>query len=350
MTEIKKDLPPMEYVRFGNTGLKVSKICLGCMSYGTKDWQNWVLEEEDSLNIIGKAYEAGINFFDTANVYSNGNSERILGKAIKKFNMPRGRIVVATKFYAPVRTEGPYDPTVAKNPAFVNQWGSSRKHIFDAVDASLERLGLDYIDLYQIHRYDPDTPWEETMDALNDLVRSGKVRYIGASSMPAWQFQKANSIAEKNGWAKFVSMQNLYNLIYREEEREMIPYCLDQGIAGIPWSPLAGGILAGRNRKTVREESSGNLIKNFIKVREDQDNEKILDKVIEIAENRKATPAQIALAWVFSKKYATSPILGIGKESHLHDLIGALAVKLTDEEIKSLDDLYAPRGVMPMPS
>ncbi|CAO3630862.1 unnamed protein product [Cunninghamella blakesleeana] len=349
MTEIKKDLPPMEYVRFGNTGLKVSKICLGCMSYGSKDWQNWVLDEEESLHIIGKAYEAGINFFDTANLYSNGESERVLGKAIKKFNMPRGRIVVATKFTLAVHPNiDGFNPQPRDDPYFVNQIGASRKHIFDAVDASLERLGLDYIDLYQIHRYDPDTPWEETMGALNDLVRSGKVRYIGASSMPAWQFQKANSIAEKNGWAKFVSMQNLYNLIYREEEREMIPYCLDQGIAGIPWSPLAGGILAGRNRKTIREEAWRGMMSSVIKVREENDNEIILDKLIEIAESRKATPPQVALAWLYTKKYVTSPILGISKEHHLYDLIGALGLKLTEEEVKSLDDLYAPRGVMPM--
>ncbi|CAO3630866.1 unnamed protein product [Cunninghamella blakesleeana] len=351
MSEIKQEqsLPPMKYVKFGNTGLKVSRICLGFMGFGSSSWFDWVLNEEESLNIIGKAYEAGINFFDTANLYSNGESERVLGKAIKKFNMPRGRIVVATKFALAVQPNtSDFKPQPRDDPSFINQWGASRKHIFDAVDASLERLGLDYIDLYQIHRYDPDTPWEETMGALNDLVRSGKVRYIGASSMPAWEFQKANNIAEKNGWAKFVSMQNLYNLIYREEEREMIPYCLDQGIAGIPWSPLAGGVLTGKNRKTTRSEDWDDMINYLVRAREQKDNEVIVDKVIDVAEHRKVSPAQVALAWLFTKKYVTSPILGITKEHHLYDLLGALSLELTDEEVKSLDDLYAPRGVMPM--
>ncbi|CAO3630889.1 unnamed protein product [Cunninghamella blakesleeana] len=349
MTDTKKDLPPMQYVRFGNTGLKVSRICLGCMSFGSSSWQKWTLDEEASLNIIGKAYEAGINFFDTANTYSNGESERILGKAIKQFNMPRGRIVVATKFYFGVHHEmSGLFPRHGSDPHFINQVGASRKHIFDAVDASLERLGLEYIDLLQIHRQDLDTPWEETMSALNDLVRSGKVRYIGASSMPAWEFQKANSIAEKNGWAKFVSMQNLYNLLYREEEREMIPYCLDQGIAGIPWSPLAAGLLTGKNRSTDRSASANYMISLLVKTREDSDNDLIINKVISIAEDHKSSPAQVALAWLFSKKYVTSPILGITKESHLYDLIGALDLKLTEEEIKGLDELYAPRGSMPL--
>ncbi|KAI9303396.1 NADP-dependent oxidoreductase domain-containing protein [Cunninghamella echinulata] len=347
----EQQLPPMQYVRFGNTGLKVSRICLGCMSYGSSKWFNWVLDEEESLNMIGKAYDAGINFFDTANLYSNGESERVLGKAIKKFNMPRGRIVVATKFALAVHPNiDSFAPQPHGDSNFVNQFGGSRKHIFDAVDASLKRLDLDYIDLYQIHRMDPQTPWEETMGALNDLVKSGKVRYIGASSMPAWEFQKANNIAEKNGWVKFVSMQNLYNLIYREEEREMIPYCLDQGIAGITWSPLSGGYLTGKNRKTARSEMWTYMMKSIIPVREDRDNEVILDKVIEIAENRKATAAQVALAWLFTKKYTTSPILGINKEAHLYDLLQALELKLTEEEIKSLDDLYVPRSVMPMTS
>ncbi|CAO3613066.1 unnamed protein product [Cunninghamella blakesleeana] len=302
MTQIKKELPPMEYVRFGNTGLKVSKICLGCMSFGSKKWEPWILEGEEALTMIGKAYDAGINFFDTSNSYSNGESERVLGQAIKKFNMPRGRIVVATKVSLALHPNlDGFIPQPRDDPYFVNQFGASRKHIFDSVNGSLERLGLDYIDLLQLHRYDPDTPWEETMGALNDLVRSGKVRYIGASSMDAWQFQKANNIAEKNGWAKFVSMQNLYNLIYREEEREMIPYCLDQGIAGIPWSPLAAGLLTGKNRSTDRAKDYDNRLGTVIKVREEKDNELIVDKVVEIAEKRNASPAQVSFTYLLYK-------------------------------------------------
>ncbi|CAO3615433.1 unnamed protein product [Cunninghamella blakesleeana] len=345
MSVTNQQLSSMEYVKFGNTGLKVSRICLGCMSYGSSSWFPWVLNEEESLNMIEKAYNAGINFFDTANVYSNGESEKTLGKAIKKFNIPRDRIVVATKFFFGTypNIDG-FGPHSRFDPEFINQFGSSRKHIFDAVNASLERLGLDYIDLYQIHRKDSATPWEETMSALNDLVKSGKVRYIGASAMPAWEFQKANSIAEKNGWTKFVSMQNFYNLIYREEEREMIPYCLDQGIAGIPFSPLAGGILMGKNRNSAR--SKKNNTKNHLKVREENDNDVIIDKVAEIAEKRNASTAQVALAWVLSKKYVTSPILGITKEAHLNDLIKGISLKLTDDEINSLENLYAPRELM----
>ncbi|KAG0340270.1 hypothetical protein BG000_000277 [Podila horticola] len=278
---------PMQYTRLGKTGLRVSRFCLGFMSYGHPDWNGWAKTEEEALPLIKAAYDAGINFFDTANAYSNGTSEQILGKAIKKYGMDRDRIVIATKVYFPVLPgNAPVSPDREgnmKDPSLVNMFGLSRKHIFNAVDASLKRLDMDYIDLYQIHLFDQNTPIEETMEALNDLVRSGKVRYIGASSMFAWELQKANNIAEKNGWAKFVSMQNLYNLIYREEEREMIPYALDAGIGGIPWSPLARGALSGKNRSTQR------------------------------------------------------------KEEHLHDTIAALNVKLTAEEIKYLEESYVPK-------
>lgn len=343
-------LPKMEYVRFGNTGLRVSKIMLGCMSYGSSKWQPWVKDEEESLDLIKKAYEAGINAFDTADAYSNGESERILGKAIKKFNMPRSRIVIATKVFFTVDDNienNLLGKSLADRSEYVNSYGLSRKHIFDAVDASLERLGVDYIDLYQIHRFDPNTPIEETMEALNDIVRSGKVRYIGCSSCYAWQFQKANNVAEKNGWAKFSSMQSLYNLIYREEEREMIPYCVDSGIASIHWSPLARGILTGKNRQSVRTQSD-HAINVFFSKKEDANNDSIVDRVVEISEKRGFSAAQIALAWMLHKKHVTSAIVGVGSENNLYDLVGALAVKLTEEEIKYLEEPYIPRNSIPM--
>ncbi|KAI9470766.1 MAG: NADP-dependent oxidoreductase domain-containing protein [Benjaminiella poitrasii] len=345
-TTAEKSLPKMQYVRLGKTGMRVSKFALGCMSYGSSKHQAWIKDEEESLEIIGKAYEAGINFFDTADVYSNGVSERILGKAIKKFNMDRGRIVVATKVFFTANEEdismSPMDPRVTQTGEFVNRNGLSRKHIFDAVDASLKRLDLDYIDLYQIHRFDHNTPIEETMEALNDLVRSGKVRYIGASSMATWEFQKANAIAERNSWTKFVSMQNCYNLLYREEEREMIPYCLDSGIGCIPWSPLARGALTGKNRKTTRTESDARA---HIFSGADA-SEKIVDRVVEVAEKLGHSPAQIALAWMLTKSHCTAPIIGVGSEHNLYDVLGALNVKLSDEDIKYLEEPYVPRLVV----
>ncbi|KAI8878511.1 Aldo/keto reductase [Backusella circina FSU 941] len=342
--------PKMQYVRFGNTGLRVSRFSLGCMSYGSSKWQAWVKDEEESIALIGKAYDAGINFFDTANVYSNGESERILGKAIKKFGFPRSRIVVASKVFFPVSEEGTNNMglSVENDPAFVNGYGLSRKHIFDAVDASLKRLDLDYIDLYQIHRFDPNTPIEETMEALHDLVRSGKVRYIGASSMLAWQFQKANSIAEKRGWTKFSSMQNLYNLIYREEEREMIPYCESEGIAIIPWSPLARGLLTGKKHKSVRTDSDRNIKKYFGGEQQERNDEEIVDRVCKVAEKHGVSPAKIALAWVLTKPFITAPIVGIGKEEHLHDIIGSLDVQLSEEEKSFLEEAYICRNLIAM--
>ncbi|KAG0231966.1 hypothetical protein BGW41_001984 [Actinomortierella wolfii] len=334
---------PMEYARLGKTGLRVSRICLGTMSFGHKDWNNWALEEEDSLPIIKKAYDAGINFFDTADMYSNGRSEEILGKAIKKYNMDRGRIVIATKVFAPVVPEE--NMTLARrsewptSPAYVNKYGLSRKHILDAVEASLQRLGLDYIDLYQIHLNDPKTPIEETMEALNDLVRMGKVRYIGASNMTAWQFQKANNIAEKHGWTKFVSMQNLYNLLYRDSERELIPYSLDAGIGGIPWSPLAMGRLVGTNRDTPRSK-----VDHFVANSPKRDSdETIINRTIEVAQKKGVKPSQVALAWLFTKPYVAAPIIGVSKAEHVDDAINALSVKLTEDEVKYLEEPYVPR-------
>ncbi|KAI9019263.1 NADP-dependent oxidoreductase domain-containing protein [Phycomyces nitens] len=320
------------------------------MSFGSPKWQSWVKEEEDSLKIIEAAYKAGINFFDTADAYSNGESERILGKAIKQLQMPRNRIVVATKLFFPVSQDisaNLFHSNLDQSQEYVNTYGLSRKHVFDAVEASLERLGLEYIDLYQIHRFDHNTPIEETMEALNDLVRSGKVRYIGASSMKAWEFQKANSIAEKNGWARFSCMQNLYNLLYREEEREMIPYCIDQGIAQIPWSPLARGHLTGKNRSSTRSQTDGAINRLFAR-KEDESNELIIDRVVEISEKRNITAAQVALAWLFSKDHVTAPILGVGKVEHLNDLIDAIGIKLSAEEVKYLEEAYIPRGLIPM--
>jgi len=286
MSTLPIDLPKMEYVHFGKTGLKVSKICLGCMSYGSTEWSPWIKSEEESIKQIKLAYQAGINFFDTADTYSSGVSEIVLGKALREIGAPRGRVVIATKVFFPVHdkpTDVSKSVNSAEDPALVNRVGLSRKHIFDAVDASLKRLGVDYIDLYQIHRLDSGTPMEEIMEALNDLVRSGKVRYIGASAMAAWQFQKLNNIAERRGWTKFVSMQNLYNLLFREEEREMIPYCLDAGIAGIPYSPLASGILVSKNRNTAR---SGTLFQmtTFEPNTKQDSNDIIVDHVEEIAQ------------------------------------------------------------------
>ncbi|KAF9972644.1 hypothetical protein BGZ73_004208 [Actinomortierella ambigua] len=343
-----EDINQMEYVRLGKTGLRVSRICLGCLTFGDPEWNGWAMNEEESIALIKKAYDAGINFFDTADVYSNGMSEEILGKAIKRLNMDRGRIVVATKVCYPMRADRKHiyaEPEERrKDPTCVNKYGLSRKHIFEAVEASLKRLNLEYIDLYQIHRLDRDTPIEETMEALNDLVRSGKVRYIGASSMYAWEFQKANNIAEKNGWAKFVSMQNHYNLIYREEEREMIPYSVDAGIGGLPWSPLARGMLAVRNRSTQRSQNDRYQKSSLIRESE----EKIIDRVFEVAEKRGVSAAQVALAWLLSKPFVTSPVVGFSKEEQLFDAIGAISLKLTDEECKFLEEPYIPKPLIAM--
>jgi len=344
--------PKMQYTRLGKTGVKVSKICLGCMSYGSSKWQPWVLEEEPSLEVIKKAYDSGVNFFDTADVYSAGESERVLGVAIKKFGFPRSKIVVATKVHGTFQEGKPElfavlygkSPKEVEEHGLINQGGLSRKHIFDAVDASLRRLQLDYIDLYQIHRFDYNTPVEETMEALNDVVRSGRVRYIGASSMHAWQFQKMNNVAKERGWAQFVTMQNLYNVLYREEEREMIPYCLDAGVGMIPWSPLARGVLGRRPGADHTERSKTDKFQAFKQLSElDQ---QIVNRVWEVADKHKVTGSQVAVAWVLSKPVVSSPILGISNEDHLKDLIGALDVKLADEDVKYLEELYAPKKIV----
>ncbi|KAI8884549.1 Aldo/keto reductase [Backusella circina FSU 941] len=340
----------MQYVQFGNTGLRVSRICLGCMTYGSPKWISKVKNEQESIKAIKQAYLAGINYFDTANTYSNGESERLLGKALKELSIPRGRYVVATKVGAPVYDDvSRFDlVTIRDNTDMINRWGTSRKHILDAVDASLERLGLDYIDLYQIHRLDGITPLEEVMETLNDIVRSGKVRYIGASTMAAWQFQKMNYIAEKNGWTKFVSMQNCYNLVYREEEREMIPYCLDAGIAGIPWSVFAmGDLTIKRDRsKTVNSETLPFL--NKIKPEKQKSNDTIVDRIFETGEKRNVSPAQIALAWLYTKPFVTCPIIGIDTIEQLYDAMRAMTLHLLEDEVRYLEEAYIPDDPIPL--
>jgi aryl-alcohol dehydrogenase-like predicted oxidoreductase len=328
----------MEYVNLGKTGVKVSRICLGCMSYGVppagalRPGSNaWSLNEEQSAPFFRQALDAGINFFDTANVYSNGDSERILGRYMKA-NARREDTVIATKLNGAMR-DGP------------NGGGLSRKEIFFELDESLRRLETDYVDLYQIHRWDKTTPIEETLEALNDVVRAGKVRYIGASSMWAWQFSKALYTSEKHGWAKFVTMQPHYNLLYREEEREMLPLCLDQGVGVIPWSPLARGKLtrAWDAEATKRSESDG-YGKTLYTKTADAD-KRVVDKLGEVAEARGVARAQVALAWLLTKPAITSPIVGATKLHHLEDAVAAVSLKLTPEEVKALEEPYVAHAV-----
>lgn len=319
----------MQYKNLGKSGLKVSRLCLGMMTYGSKTWRDWVLAEEEAKPFVKKALDAGINFFDTADVYSLGESERITGSLLK--GIKRENIVVATKVFNPMSD----DP---------NDRGLSRKHIMESIDNSLKRLQMEYVDIYQIHRWDYNTPIEETLEALNDVVRSGKARYIGASSMFAWQFMKALHVSEINGWAKFVSMQNHYNLVYREEEREMIPLCVDQGIGLIPWSPMARGFFA-RNSKsgtaTARLKSDG-----FFKELYGRDDDfSVSERVSQIAKDRGVSSSQIALAWVLSKPYITAPIIGASKMNHLEEAIAALDIHLGDEEILRLEERYQPHPI-----
>jgi len=323
----------MEYVRFGNTGMKVSRICLGAMTYGKRDerWK-WALTEEQSRPFIQKALELGINFFDTADMYSVGASEEILGNALKDF-AKRDEVVIATKVFNPMSE----DP---------NDRGLSRKHIMSSIDASLKRLKTDYVDLYQIHRWDYYTPIEETMEALHDIVKAGKARYIGGSSMYSWQFAKALYTAELHGWTRFVSMQPHYNLIYREEEREMIPLCIDQKIAIIPWSPLARGLLTGKRTKERNETErarTDEFGKSLYKVDADFD---IVNRLTEVATQKGVPNAQVALAWMLSKPFITAPIIGASKPGHLEDAVAALTVKLTSDEITRLEELYQPHPVL----
>jgi aryl-alcohol dehydrogenase-like predicted oxidoreductase len=319
----------MEYVRFGNTGMKVSRLCLGTMTYGKPNerWK-WALSEEESRPFIRKALDLGINFFDTADMYSYGASEEVVGTALKE-SARRDDVVIATKVFNPM------------SPA-PNDRGLSRKHIMNSIDTSLRRLKTDYVDLYQTHRWDYETPIEETMEALHDVVKAGKALYIGASSMYSWQFAKALFTADLHGWTRFASMQPHYNLIYREEEREMIPLCHDQNIAVIPWSPLARGLLAGKRsekgKETLRAKTDG-----FVKILYKADtNAAIIERLTEIADQRKLPEAQVALAWMLSKPDITAPIIGASKPGHLEDAVASLSVKLTPDEITYLEELYQP--------
>lgn len=343
----------MKYVNLGATGLRVSPICLGMMTYGSPKWRPWVLDENASRPFIRRAVEAGINFFDTANMYSNGVSEELTGKLLKEYTR-REEVVIATKvFFHVSKTDISYDAASAKRSSTPpNTSGLSRKHIFDAVDASLKRLGTDYIDLYQIHRWDYSTPIEETMEALHDVIKSGKVRYIGASSMWAWQFAKAQQIAKENNWTPFVSMQNHYNLMYREEEREMIPLCKDQGVALIPWSPLARGFLAG-NRKPEDKDENNN---QFATVRAKTDEMalryfyndaafKIVNTLTKVAKAKGLSNAQVAYAWLLHKG-VTAPIVGASKLPQLEEAIVAASVSLTKEEIEELEKPYVPGPIL----
>jgi aryl-alcohol dehydrogenase-like predicted oxidoreductase len=323
----------MEYVRLGNTGLKVSRICLGCMSYGTPNdrWQ-WALNEEQSRPFFKQALELGINFFDTANVYSTGMSEEITGRALRDFAQ-RDEVVIATKVHGAMGP-GP------------NDHGLSRKHILSSIDASLKRLGVEYVDLYQIHRWDYETPIEETMEALHDVVRMGKARYIGASSMYAWQFAKALYTSDLHGWTRFISMQPHYNLIYREEEREMLPLCLDQKIGVIPWSPLARGLLTGNRVKDGGETARARTDAFAKRLYTRQDDFAIATRVGEVAKARGLPDAQVALAWMLSKPVITAPIIGATKPGHIPDAVAAVSVKLSEDEIRRLEEGYQPHPVL----
>jgi aryl-alcohol dehydrogenase (NADP+) len=324
----------MEYVNLGKAGVKVSRICLGAMTYGSKKWREWVLEEEEGRPFIRRALELGINFFDTADMYSDGVSEEILGRALKDFGGSRDRVVIATKVFNPMGD----DP---------NQRGLSRKHIRHAIDDSLRRLGTDYVDLYQIHRLDYATPMEETLEALDDVVKEGKALYIGASSMFAWQFAKMLYKADEMGLTRFVSMQNHYNLVYREEEREMIPLCREEGIGVIPWSPLARGFLVGNRRKedfgeTVRSKTDPFAHGLYYQPADFA----VVERVSEIARARGVPNAQVALAWILQQPGVTAPIVGASKMQHLEDAVAALSLKLDERELQALAEPYQPHRVL----
>ena len=324
----------MQYINLGSAGLKVSRVCLGAMTYGTKKWRPWVMEEEESRPLIQRALELGINFFDTADMYSLGASEEILGRALKDFGPTRDRVVVATKLFSPMGD----DP---------NQRGLSRKHVMHSIDGSLRRLGMDYVDLYQIHRFDPHTPIEETLQALDDVVRAGKALYVGASSMWAWQFARMLYSADRLRLARFVTMQNHYNLAYREEEREMIPLCREEGVGLLPWSPLARGFLAGNRRAEgygdTERAKTDDLAQRYYYQPSDF---AIVDRVTEVATRRGVPNAQIALAWILAQPGVTAPVVGASKMRHLDDAVAALDIHLDDSELQSLTEPYQPHAVL----
>ena len=324
----------MDYVNLGRTGLKVSRVCLGCMTYGSSQWRPWVLDEYASRPFFRQAWDAGINFFDTADMYSDGASEVLLGRALRELNVPRERVVVATKVYQPM------GPTP-------NERGLSAKHIRHSIDASLKRLQLDYVDLYQIHRFDPTTPVEETLSALDAAVKAGKVLHVGASSMFAYQLAKMLNASDRLGLARFVTMQNHYNLAYREEEREVNPLCREEGIGLLPWSPLARGLLAGGRRfgddtGTVRNKTDDYAMKLYTH----ESDLAVADRVAEVAKKRGVPNAQVALAWLLGKPGVTAPIVGASKPHHLGDSVAALGVKLDADEVKALEEPYRPHPIL----
>ena len=325
----------MLYTRLGNTGLKVSRLCLGTMTYGSSKWRPWVLDEAESRPFIEKALAVGINFFDTADTYSNGASEEVLGRAIKDMVADREDVVIATKC-----NFGTHDRRL-------NRWGLSRKNIMASCDASLKRLGMDYIDLYQIHRFDPGTPMLETLEALHDLVKAGKVRYIGASSMHAWQFAKFLYLADLHGLTRFVTMQDHYNLVYREEEREMLPLCAEEKIGVIPWSPLARGFLAGNRAKAGGGETSRAKTDDFAaQMYYDESDFAVAERNLEVAKKLGVKPMQTALAWVLSNSVVTAPIVGASKPGHIEDAVVALDIHPTGEDKKALEEFYKPHRTL----
>jgi len=341
--------PKMEYTRLGSSGLKISKVIFGAMSIGSSEWQEWVLNEAEALPLLKHAYDVGLNTWDTADVYSNGRSEEIIGKALKQYEIPRHKVVILSKCYFGVSDDGSQPPIAAASSNdgdMVNRVGLSRKHILDAVDNSVARLGT-YIDVLQIHRLDRDTPREEIMRALNDVVESGKVRYIGASSMAAWEFQTLQNIAEKHGWHKFISMQNYYNLIYREEEREMIPYCRDTGVGLIPWSPIARGALARPfDDRTTKREKTDKYLSNMIRSKETAIDKTTIGRVEEVAKKLGVSMTAVATAWCLSKD-GVNPIIGLSSKERIDQAVENVAFaasgKLTAEDIKYLEDGYAPK-------
>ncbi len=322
----------MQYVNLGHTGLKVSRLCLGAMTYGDPGWRAWVLPEDASRPFFKRALESGINFFDTADMYSLGVSEEVTGRALRDF-AKREDVVIATKVFHAMS-------------AAPNDRGLSRKHVMAAIDASLRRLGTEYVDLYQIHRWDAATPIEETLSALHDVVRAGKARYIGASSMWVWQFVKAQYLADRHGWTRFVSMQNHYNLVYREEEREMLPYCREEGVGVIPWSPLARGFLAGNRRLADKGDTARAKTDDLAHQLYYADSDfRIVDRVVAVAKERSVSPAQIALAWVLHQPGVTAPIVGASKMPQLEEAIAALDITLSADELRQLEEPYEPHTV-----
>ncbi len=325
----------MQFTNLGPTGIKVSRIALGMMTYGSPKWREWVLDLDAARPIVRRAVDLGINFFDTADMYSVGESEVVTGRLLREFGISREKSVVATKVFNPMGD----DP---------NEKGLSRKHIMHGIDNSLRRLQMDYVDLYQIHRYDYDTPIEETMEALHDVVKAGKALHIGASSMYAWQFAQMQHTADLHGWARFVSMQNHYNIVYREEEREMIPYCIDEGIGIIPWSPLARGFVAGNRSRTERsgETTRAKTDEYAQKLYYEASDYDVVDRITEVAKQRGVSNAQIALAWVLHQPGVTAPIIGASKIQHLDDLAKAVELHLSKDELQALNEPYKPHPVL----